>query len=62
MTDDPWLSGAAQNPAPIAPTANPAEPKPCWRCERGPSTTWCRVCWRPLCADCRIDHYHEGYP
>lgn len=61
MSDDPWL-----NPPPVAPVWSEAVPvrplAPCWRCERESSTTYCRVCHRPLCADCRIDHYHEGYP
>lgn len=60
MNSDPWLTGQSPAPAPTGDGA-PRELETCWRCERDPAVTRCRICNRPLCGDCRIDHYHEGW-
>lgn len=37
-----------------------ALPDECRGC-RKPATTFCRICRRPLCANCSTDHHHEGH-
>lgn len=61
MNTGPQLD--ATNAAPTSTGAAPAPTStpPCWRCDTKPAVTDCRICRRPLCADCRIDHYHEGW-
>lgn len=61
MNTDPWLDAINAAPAPDGAAPAPTAPPTCWRCEREPAATDCRICRRPLCADCRIDHYHEGW-
>ncbi|MGW4803078.1 hypothetical protein [Kitasatospora sp. NPDC004272] len=61
MADDPWLTGLPVAAPASSGAAGPGDPEPCWRCDHTPATTRCRICQRPLCTDCRIDHYHEGW-
>jgi len=65
MNSDPWPGGTHTGPVP---TAGGQKPEPCTgfgRYRQHPvrtAATTCRICAIPLCADCRIDHHHEGWP